>query len=126
MTSDQPLLLPNEPSRFEPRHIDDLLVFAHEHEASDVTIQTDASIIAEIHGRLHTISRRRLSNAEVGDLLNAIYGPNGTTQLMRGEDLDTHYEVRPNRNQRFRHRVNAVGCHVDGHEGIQITIRTIP
>ena len=125
MTSDQPLLLPNEPSRFEPRHIDDLLVFAHEHEASDVTIQTDASIIAEIHGRLHTITRRRLSNAEVGDLLNAIYGPNGTTQLMRGEDLDTHYEVRPNRNQRFRHRVNAVGCHVDGHEGIQITIRTI-
>ncbi len=126
MTSDNTLLLPNEPSRFEPRHIDDLLVFAHEHDASDVTIQTDAAIMVEIHGRLHKISRRRLSNAEVGDLLNAIYGPNGTTQLMRGEDLDTHYEVRPNRNQRFRHRVNAVGCHVDGHEGIQITIRTIP
>ena len=34
--------------------------------------------------------------------------------------------VRPNRQQRFRHRVNGTGCHVDGHEGIQITIRTIP
>ena len=127
MTSaDQPLLIPNEPSRFEPKHVDDLLVFAHQHQASDVTIQTGAEIIAEIHGRLHKITRRRLSNAEVGELLNAIYGPNGTTQLMRGEDLDTHYEVRPNRNTRYRHRVNAVGCHVDGHEGIQITIRTIP
>ncbi len=122
----EPLLLPNEPSRFEPKHIDDLLVFAHQHQASDVTIQTGANVIVEIFGRLHKITRRRLSNSEVGDLLNAIYGPNGTTQLMRGEDLDTHYEVRPNRTQRYRHRVNAVGCHVDGHEGIQITIRTIP
>jgi defect in organelle trafficking protein DotB len=120
------ILLPNEPSRFEPRHIDDLLVFAHSIDASDITIQTGSQIVAEIFGRLHKITRRKLSNSEVGELLNSIYGSNGTTQIMRGEDLDTHYEVRPNRNQRFRHRVNAVGCHIDGHEGIQITIRTIP
>ena len=43
-------------------------------------------------GRLYKITHRKLSNAEVGDLLNGIYGPNGTTQIMRGEDLDTHYE----------------------------------
>ena len=67
-----------------------------------------------------------MANTEVGDLLNAIYGPNGTTQIMRGNDLDTHYEVRPSRNERFRYRVNGVGCYVEGHEGIQITIRTIP
>ncbi len=119
-------LFPNEPSRFEPKHIDQLLVFAHQIEASDITIQTNSPIVAEIHGQLFKITRRELSNAEVGDVLNAIYGQNGTTQLMRGEDLDTHYEVRPNRSDRFRHRVNGTGCHVDGHEGIQITIRTIP
>ncbi|MBS0350841.1 MAG: Dot/Icm type IV secretion system ATPase DotB [Proteobacteria bacterium] len=119
-------LYPNEPSRFEPKHVDDLLVFGHQISASDITIQTNEPIIAEIYGRIYKITHRRLSNAEVSDLLNAIYGPNGTTQIMRGEDLDTHYEVRPNRQQRFRHRVNATGCHVDGHEGIQITIRTIP
>ena len=45
---------------------------------------------------------------------------------MRGHDIDTHYEVRPSRSERYRHRVNGVGIHVDGHEGIQITIRTIP
>jgi defect-in-organelle-trafficking protein DotB len=117
---------PHEPSRFEPKHIDELLVFGHHINASDITIQTNEPIIAEVYGRLYKITNRRLSNAEVGDLLNAIYGPNGTTQIMRGEDLDTHYEVRPNRQQRFRHRVNGTGCHVDGHEGIQITIRTIP
>ena len=117
---------PKEPSRFEPKHIDDLLIYGHHIEASDITIQTGSPIMAEIYGRLFPITNRKLSNAEVSDLLNAIYGPNGTTQILRGGDLDTHYEVRPNRNERFRHRVNGTGCHVDGHEGIQITIRTIP
>lgn len=119
-------LYPREPTRFEARHIDDLLVYAHNLNASDITIQTGEAIFAEVYGRLHRITRRHLSNAEVGDLLNAIYGPNGTTQIMRGSDLDTHYEVRPNRNDRYRYRINGVGCYVDGHEGIQITIRTIP
>ena len=117
---------PNEPSRFESRSMDDLLVFCNRINASDITFQSGSPVIAEIYGRLYTITKRTLSNAEVGDLLNAIYGPNGTTQIMRGHDIDTHYEVRPNRNERYRHRVNGVGIHVDGHEGIQITVRTIP
>lgn len=119
-------LFPQEPSRFEAKHIDDLLVFCHRLQASDITIQTNTGIMVEIFGRLHRITRRELTNTEVAEILNAIYGANGTTQIMRGEDLDTHYEVRPNRNERFRYRVNGTGCHVDGQEGIQITIRTIP
>ncbi len=119
-------LYSREPSRFEPHHIDDLLIFAHHINASDVTIQTGAPIMGEIYGRLFRLTRKELSNSEVGDLLNAMYGPNGTTQIMRGDDLDTHYEIRPNRSDRYRHRVNGTGIHVDGHEGIQITIRTIP
>ncbi len=121
-----PYQYPNEPSRFEPSNIDELLLFGHHIGASDITIQTNEPIVVEVYGKLYKITHRKLSNAEVGDLLNGIYGPNGTTQIMRGEDLDTHYEIRPNRQQRFRHRVNGTGCHVDGHEGIQITIRTIP
>lgn len=119
-------LYPQEPSRFEPKHIDDLLVWCYRKGTSDITVQTGSPIIAEVYGRIWKITRRELSNAEVSDLLNAIYGPNGTTQIMRGQDIDTHYEVRPNRNERYRHRVNGTGCHVDGHEAIQITIRTIP
>jgi len=123
---DLSFLYPREPTRFEPKHVNDLLVYAQQINASDITIQTGEPVFGEIYGRLFHLTKRNLSNAEVGDLLNAIYGPNGTTQLMRGTDLDTHYEVRPNRNERFRYRVNGVGCYVDGHEGIQITIRTIP
>lgn len=120
------LIYPREPTRFEAQHIDDLLVYCQKINASDITIQTAEPIITEVFGRIYKITKRRLTNTEVGDLLNAIYGPNGTTQIMRGTDVDTHYEVRPSRAERYRYRVNGVGCYVEGHEGIQITIRTIP
>jgi len=117
---------PNEPTRFEAKHVDNLLTFCYRLNASDITIQTGEPIVAEIYGRIYKLTHRSLSNSEVSTLLNTIYGPNGTTQILRGQDLDTHYEVRPNRNERFRFRVNGTGCYVDGHEGIQITARAIP
>src|SRR3990167_7300950 len=126
MPEDKSFFYPNVPTRFEAKNIDDMLVFCHRKDASDITIQTGEPITIEVFGRIHKITKRKLSNTEVGDILNAIYGPNGTTQIMRGTDLDTHYEVRPSRSERFRYRVNGVGCYVEGHEGIQITLRTIP
>lgn len=120
-------LMQNEPiDRFLPSHLDGLLATCSEHKASDITIQTNEHVMAEIYGCLHPITKRRLSKAEVGNLLNYIYGPNGTTQLSSGNDLDTYYEFRPSRVDRFRFRVNATACLVDGYEGIQITMRTIP
>lgn len=126
--SEQPLsyLYPDEPLRFTPQYIDKLLAFCTTQDASDITLQTNEPIFAEIYGRLYRITKRRLSNAEVGELLNAIYGPNGTTQILSGHDVDTHYEFKPTRTQRFRFRVNGTGCQVEGHSGIQLTFRTIP
>jgi defect in organelle trafficking protein DotB len=120
------VLFKGEPSRFTQEAIDLLLIHCSKLHASDITIQTDQPIIAEIHGRLLPITQRRLSNTEVSDLINMMYGPNGTTQLRSGRDIDTSYEVKPNRNERYRHRVNATACEVDAHEAIQITLRTIP
>jgi defect-in-organelle-trafficking protein DotB len=118
--------LPNEPSRFTSINMDAMLEFTTGLQASDVTIQTGTPIMAEIYGRLIQITSRRLSNAEVSDMINYIYGPNATTQLLSGKDIDTHYEFRPTRGERFRFRVNATACLIDGHDGIQITLRTIP
>ncbi|GAG62597.1 unnamed protein product, partial [marine sediment metagenome] len=78
------------------------------------------------YGRLHRITYRMLSNTEVSDLINGIYGPNGTAQILSGTDVDTHYEFRPSRTKRYRYRVNGTGCQVEGHDGIQITLRSIP
>ncbi|WP_058530069.1 Dot/Icm type IV secretion system ATPase DotB [Legionella londiniensis] len=118
--------MPDEPTRFTPVFMDRMLEHAERLNASDITIQTGEPIYAEVHGRLLTLTNRRLSNTELGDLINSIYGPNATTQLLSGKDIDTHYEFRPNRGVRYRYRVNATACLVEGHDAIQITLRTIP
>ena len=118
--------MPDEPTRFTPVFMDRMLEHAEGLNASDITIQTGEAIFAEVYGKLIRITNRRLSNTELGDLINAIYGPNATTQLLSGKDIDTHYEFRPNRGVRYRYRVNATACLVEGHDSIQITLRTIP
>lgn len=119
-------LMPDEPTRFTPLFMDRMLEHTEALHASDVTIQTGEPIFAEVYGRLLRITNRRLSNTELGDIINTIYGPNATTQLLAGKDIDTHYEFRPNRGVRYRYRVNATACLVEGHDAIQITLRTIP
>ncbi|QEY50357.1 Dot/Icm type IV secretion system ATPase DotB [Legionella longbeachae] len=119
-------LMPDEPTRFTPLFMDRMLEHTERLNASDITIQTGEPIYAEVYGKLFRITNRRLSNTELGDLINAIYGPNATTQLLSGKDIDTHYEFRPNRGVRYRYRVNGTACLVEGHDAIQITLRTIP
>jgi defect in organelle trafficking protein DotB len=119
-------LMPEEPTRFSPLYMDRMLEHTARLDASDITIQTGVPIFAEVYGKLLRITNRSLSNTELGDLINFIYGPNATTQLLSGKDIDTHYEFRPNRGVRYRYRVNATACLVEGHDAIQITLRTIP
>jgi len=121
-----PLLMPNEPARLSPDDLDRLLIFCVEHHASDVTIQTNSKVLAEVYGKMREVTSRSLSHAEVSDLMNSIYGANAVTQILSGVDIDTQYEVRPLRGQRYRFRVNGTGCYVNGHEGIQVTLRSIP
>lgn len=126
--SENPLdyLMKQEPPRFSELDFHDVLEHCADYSVSDITVQTGEPIIMEEFGKLRKITRKHLSNAEVGDLLNGIYGANGTTRLLSGEDIDTNYEFKPSRAERLRFRVNATACLVDGHEGIQITLRTIP
>lgn len=119
-------IFPNEPLRFDANNVEALLSFCSNIGASDITFQTAESVIAEVSGRIYKITKRKLSTPEVGDILNFLYGPNGTTQLLSGHDLDTHYEFRPTRVEHYRYRVNGTGCQVEGHDGIQLTLRTIP
>jgi defect-in-organelle-trafficking protein DotB len=118
--------IPQEPGRFSETDLNLILEHSAKFDVSDITIQTGEPIIMEEYGKLRKLSRKSLSNAEAGDLLNSIYGANGTTRLLSGEDIDTNYEFKPDRANRLRFRVNATACMVDGHEGMQITLRTIP
>lgn len=120
------LLFPQEPIRLTIEAMNDILIHCVKAGASDITLQTNEPVFAEVYGRLVKVTRRRLSHTEVGDVLNAMYGPNATTIIMSGKDIDTHYEIRPSRSERYRFRINGTGCQVEGHDGIQITARTIP
>ncbi len=119
-------ILPNEPIRVTHVELDRTQLHCVNLGASDITFQSNSPVMAEIHGRITPITLRKLSNTEVGDLINSIYGANGTTQILSGKDVDTHYEMRPVRGERYRFRINGTGCQVEGHDGIQITARTIP
>jgi len=119
-------LFPQEPIRLTDEAVNEILMHSVKLGASDVTFQTGEPVFAEIYGKLRKVTRRRLSNTEVSDVINAMYGPNATTLIMSGKDIDTHYEIRPNRSDRYRFRINGTGCQVEGHDGIQITARTIP
>lgn len=112
--------------RIGPDDLNRHLAFLVQNNASDITIQTDEKIYAEVYGVLYQTTQRKLSKTEVSFLLNSIYGPNGSTQLSSGTDLDTYYEFRPNRIERYRFRVNATACLVEGYTGMQITLRSIP
>lgn len=119
-------LFKQEPIRFTVDQIDDVLIQCYDMESSDITLQTSEPIFAEIHGKMFKITRRALTNSEVSEIINYMYGANGTAQLQSGYDIDTHYEIRPNRSDRYRFRVNATACMVEGSDGIQITARSIP
>lgn len=119
-------IMPNEPTRFTMLFMDKMLEHAEVLHASDITIQSSIPIFAEVYGRLTKLTLRSITNTEVSDLINGIYGPNATTQLLSGRDIDTHYEFRPTRGTRYRYRVNATSCLVEGHDAIQITLRSIP
>lgn len=121
------LLFPDEPIRFTAACLTRLLIHCQKVvAASDITLQTGEPVFAESYGRLHRITQRKLSNTEVSEILNLIYGPNGSAQILSGIDIDTHYEFRPNRNERYRFRVNGTGCLVEGHDAIQLSFRAIP
>lgn len=114
------------PTVIQPRDLEGLLVHAVKHGASDITIQPDMPIMAEIHGFIYPITRRSVSDNETRQIVSAIYGSNAMAQLSSGADLDKLYEYSPERGVRYRFRMNATAITIPGGDGVQITLRSIP
>lgn len=117
---------PDQPSRFDMAEFNRLLVFLEGLGCSDVNLQSFTPIYADIYGRLRVVVERPLIHAELEEIINGIYGANGSAQISGGQDVDTAYEVRVERGKRLRFRVNAVGCMASGRQSMQITARSIP
>lgn len=117
---------PDEPHRFTEEHVDSFLMFCVKKGASDITIQTDRPVYAEVHGVLYPSTYRPLDAADMNSFLAKIYGPDASARLASGRDLDVSYEIRPDRYSRSRFRVNITAILARGRDAAQITMRVMP
>ncbi len=117
---------PDEPMRFTEAHVDPLLLWCVQRKTSDITIQTDRPIYNDIAGQLRPAMRRPLDGADMSVFLTKIYGADAMARLASGIDLDLSYEVRPDRNSRYRFRVNITPILSKGRDAAQITMRVLP
>ncbi len=119
-------LWPDEPPSFGARNLDDLLIWAYREGASDIRLQTNTPVFIQIHGRMRQVTSRGLTQAEIEEAVNRLYGADGQARLKGGSDFDVSYEVRPDRRTRMRFRVNATAVFSGGNDGGAVTARTLP
>lgn len=116
----------DEPLRVQEEDVDNLLLWCVARRSTDISIQTDRPIYIEVDGVLFPITRRPLDSADMANFLGRIYGADALAKLASGRDLDLSYEVRPDRNTRYRFRVNITAILSRGRDSVQITMRSLP
>lgn len=117
---------PDEPLRVLEEHVDGLLLWCALRRSTDITIQTDRPVTIEVDGILYPVTRRPMDSADMANILVRIYGPDALAKLASGHDLDLSYEVRPERNVRYRFRVNITAILSRGRDSVQLTLRSLP
>lgn len=116
-----------EPQRINMDQFRELLMSTVMSGSSDLTIQSDQQIRAEIHGVLYRVTRRPMAPSEVDMILNDIYGSaNAKTEINGQEVLDFSYELNLADGSRQRFRVNATGVLGRDERSVEITLRTLP
>ena len=119
-------LWPGETPSFTRSSLDALLIWAFRSGASDIRLQTNRPVFVDLHGRLRIVTSRPLTETEVEEAVNRLYGADGQARLKGGNDFDVSYEVLPDRRTRMRFRVNATPVLSQGDDGAAIVARTLP
>ena len=105
---------------------DEMLLWCSRNKASEITVQSDLPVIAEIGGKIIKITSRSIKVPEVEGVVRYIYGENGPAEIKSGFDLDPSHEIKVSGGGRLRFRVNITGGRSIGGDGIQLSIRTLP
>lgn len=117
---------PAEPLRLREEDVDPLLLWCVEQRATDISLQTDRPVVIEVDGILYPVTNRPLDSADMVNILARLYGTDAVAKLASGQDLDLSYEIRPERNIRFRFRTNITAILSKGRDSVQATLRTLP
>ncbi len=117
---------PAESLRLSDDNLDQMLLWCVQQKASDITLQSDRPVHIDVDGILLPVTRRSLDSADMTNALGRIYGADALAKLASGVDLDLSYEIRTDRNTRYRFRVNITAILSKGRDSVQITMRTLP
>ncbi len=117
---------PDEPPRIRVEMVDDLILWCVMQRASDITIQSDRQTYIEVDGKLFPVTRRTIDSADIAAFVTRMYGMDAMAALTAGKDLDLSYEIKVDRNTRFRFRVNITAIMSRGRDGVSITMRVLP
>jgi defect in organelle trafficking protein DotB len=126
MAAEEEHVWPDQRATFSRDWLDELFAWAYRKDASDIRLQTHEPIRIQLHGRLLQVSRRTLTENEVEEAVNTLYGADGQARLKAGEDFDVSYEVEPDRRTRMRFRVNATAVLTRGADGGAVVARALP
>jgi defect-in-organelle-trafficking protein DotB len=119
-------LWPGETPAFTRNSLDALFIWAYRLGASDIRLQTNRPVFIELHGHLRIATTRALTETEIEEAVNRLYGADGQARLKGGNDFDVSYTLMPDRRSRIRFRVNATPVLSQGDDGAAIVARTLP
>jgi defect-in-organelle-trafficking protein DotB len=102
-------------------------------KGSDLFLLGNGEVWVSRYGKNVRITNRKLSDTEVKNLLGLIYNQSAPSMLGAAQPIDTAHEfvIESEQNskfsrERFRFRVNAVGCLRNSRKSLTVTMRTIP
>ena len=114
-----------EPRRYAPG-LDSLLSWAYRRGASRIAFQTGHSPTIRVHGRNRRVGDYPLDEAEIAQIVNHLYGADGSARLQGAGEFDASYEIAVSRTERLRFRLNATATRTSRREGANIVLRPIP
>ena len=124
-----------DPFRFNhPDQFKALMLESLAHTASDLFIQPGTPVLADINGRLESLTNRAIDDGEVKIMLRwAADRDTAYTDILEAKAVNARYELfDPTKRQesgarvRYGYRVNAVPVLYEGVTSCQIVIRAIP
>jgi len=142
ITTPNPYAWPAAPPVLHGKAWDDLFVWAHRCEMSDLHVQTNRPVKMVVHGRFHDVMPRAITAEEVNSAAHLLYGPTALAHLKKAQDFDIAHVVQPPggeryrigegsglplapSQERYRFRVNGTSIMTNGADGVQLTLRRI-
>lgn len=105
---------------------DDLLKWAHSLGASRIDLKTGHRVTIKVHGVNQYATYGVTTPIDLKQIVDHVYGADGTARVLIGHQLDTAYSVTISRRESLRFRLNVCPIQTMRGSGLQIILRPIP